>query len=169
MCCYDLVSKIESRDSNLSLRTRFEGASGEGEMHKRGLGEAAVSPRERHCARLTLVIFALLFLLPWHAFAAPPPDAELTYQEWFEHLQQPTGLRMPCCSVADCHFATSRTTKNGYEVAIKDSWVAVPSNDVLQESSNPTGRAVICYREVVNPATDRTDIMIFCFVRPPES
>ena len=80
---------------------------------------------------------------------------------------------MPCCSIADCHVTTSRVTPVGYEVAIDDSWVVVPPDRVLEQVSNPTGRAVVCYRHVITPANggdiNERGIMIFCFVRPPET
>ena len=107
------------------------------------------------------------------AYAAPPPDSNLENQQWFESLLQPGARHLPCCSIADCHVATSRVTPIGYEVAIDNSWVAVPPDRVLQEVSNPTGRAVVCYRHILNPGSsgdiDQPGIMIFCFVRPPET
>ena len=60
------------------------------------------------------------------ALAAPPSDTELTHQRWFESLLQPGERHLPCCSIADCHITTSRVTNAGYEVAIDDSWIAVP-------------------------------------------
>ena len=107
------------------------------------------------------------------ALAAPPPDTELTNQQWFESLLQPGGRHLPCCPIADCHVTTSRVTNAGYEVAIDDSWVAVPADKVVQQVSNPTGRAVVCYRHILNPGNsgdiDQPGIMIFCFVRPPDT
>jgi hypothetical protein len=107
------------------------------------------------------------------AFAVPPPDTTLANQQWFENLRQPNGRHLPCCSIADCHVTASRVTANGYEVAIDDAWIAVPPERIVQQISNPTGRAVVCYRSVRDPEmrgeVDRTGVMIFCFVRPPES
>jgi hypothetical protein len=107
------------------------------------------------------------------ALAAPPANTELTNQQWFENLLQPGGRHLPCCSVADCHVTTSRVTNAGYEVVIEKSWVAVPADRVVQQVSNPTGRAVVCYRHILNPGTsgdiDQAGIMIFCFVRPPDA
>ena len=125
--------------------------------------------------RLVGGIFVTAVILgPAHiALAAPPSDTELTNQRWFESLLQPGGRHLPCCSIADCHITTSRVTNAGYEVAIDDSWIAVPVDRIVQQVSNPTGRAVVCYRRVLNPGNsgdiDQSGIMIFCFVRPPET
>jgi hypothetical protein len=114
-------------------------------------------------------VAALLLSVVCSAAAAPPPDTALTYQQWFESLKQPDEHHLPCCSVADCHFATARASGIGYEVAIETAWVAVPSDRILERVSNPTGRAVVCYRHILDIDNDHNDIIrIFCFVRPPE-
>jgi|SRR5690242_16694071 hypothetical protein len=101
--------------------------------------------------------------------AAPPPNTDLENKLWFESLTQPGGLHLPCCSIADCHLTTSRSSSAGYEALIEGAWRTVPADRVLQKISNPTGRAVVCYRRVVEPLIERSEIMIFCFVRPPET
>jgi len=119
------------------------------------------------------LVAALVLGLANLALAAPPPNTELTNQQWFESLLQPGGRHLPCCSIADCHVTTSRVTIAGYEVVIEDSWVAVPADRVVQQISNPTGSAVVCYRHILNPGNsgdiDQPGIMIFCFVRPPDA
>jgi len=116
---------------------------------------------------------AMIFGFAHLALAAPPADTELANQQWFESLLQPGERHLPCCSIADCHITTSRVTNAGYEVAIEDSWIAVPVDRIVQHVSNPTGRAVVCYRHVLNPGNsgdiDQAGIMIFCFVRPPDT
>jgi hypothetical protein len=104
------------------------------------------------------------------AAAAPPPDTALTYQQWFESLEQPGKRHLPCCSVADCHFAIARVTAIGYEVAIENSWVVVPADRIVEHTSNPTGRPVVCYRHIFDIENNsHPDIIrIFCFVRPSD-
>jgi hypothetical protein len=115
------------------------------------------------------LVATLLLSLVSGAAAAPPPNTALTYQQWFESLKQPDEHHLPCCSVADCHFATARATGIGYEVAIETAWVAVPSDRILERVGNPTGRAIVCYRHILDIDNDHNDIIrIFCFVRPPE-
>lgn len=109
-----------------------------------------------------------LFASLGQASAAPPADADLQNHAWFESLQQPGERHLLCCSIADCHLAASRISQDGYEVAIENSWVAVPADRVLQNVSNPTGRAVVCYRHIVDPELKQWELRIFCFVRPPE-
>lgn len=129
--------------------------------------------------RLTIRLFvgffaaAIVLGVAHRALAAPPSNTDLSNQQWFESLLQPGGRHLPCCSIADCHVTTSRVTNAGYEVVIDDSWVAIPADRVVEQVSNPTGRAVVCYRHILNPGNsgdiDQSGIMIFCFVRPPET
>jgi hypothetical protein len=117
----------------------------------------------------SFVAAALLLASLCKVIAAPPADAELQNRAWFESLEQPGERHLPCCSVADCHLTASRASQTGYEVEIEDSWIVVPDDRVLEDVSNPTGRAVVCYRRVVNPDLNQSELRIFCFVRPPET
>ena len=133
-------------------------------------------PRDQRSSIAAFPLFLVTISLvsfSFHAVAAPPADAELGLRSWFEGLRQPGGRQLPCCSIADCRLAASRVTPSGYEVMIDAAWIAVPADRVLQQVSNPTGHAVVCYRHVRDPkqtgATDRSGISIFCFVRPPET
>lgn len=123
---------------------------------------------------LSLAIFVVSGLVLLFAFlsqgaAAPPADAELQNRAWFESLEQPGEHHVLCCSIADCRIASSRESPQGYEVAIENAWIAVPADRVLQNVSNPTGRAVVCYRRVLDPAVKNWELRIFCFVRPAET
>lgn len=121
------------------------------------------------CIRNGGVAVVLLLASLFQASAAMPADGELQNRAWFESLEQPGERHLLCCSIADCHLATSRASQSGYEVAIEHAWIVVPADRVLLNVSNPTGRAVVCYRRVVNPDLDRWELRIFCFVRPPET
>ena len=103
------------------------------------------------------------------ATAAPAPGTELQHRAWFESLEQPGERHLLCCSIADCHVTSSRASQNGYEVAIDSAWLVVPADRVLNNVSNPTGRAVVCYRRVINLDNKQWELRIFCFVRPPET
>ena len=116
----------------------------------------------------SVVAMALLFASLCQVSAAPPANADLQNHAWFEGLEQPGERHLLCCSIADCHLTASRISQDGYEVAIENSWIAVPADRVLQNVSNPTGRAVVCYRHIVNPEIKQWELKIFCFVRPPE-
>lgn len=87
--------------------------------------------------------------------AAPPPDNNLQYKEWFESLRQP-GTQALCCSISDCRMTNYRTNADGYEVPINNHWVRVPPDKVLNRIPNPTGHGVVCYTPPEN---------ILCFVR----
>ncbi|HUZ74231.1 MAG TPA: hypothetical protein VMU87_14715 [Stellaceae bacterium] len=93
------------------------------------------------------------------AKAAPPKNADPALAPWFNGLRQP-GTGASCCSTADCRISQYRTEADGYEVLIDGQWVRVPPEAVLDHTSNPTGRAVVCYLP---------DHQILCFVRPAET
>jgi hypothetical protein len=93
------------------------------------------------------------------AFAAPPPNSDMTYAPWFHSLRQP-GTGMSCCSIADCRETDFRTNGDHYEALIQSQWVRVPNDKVLPRADNPTGRAVVCW-------TPWEGVM--CFVRGPET
>jgi len=93
------------------------------------------------------------------AYAAPPENADSSLAPWFQSLRQP-GSGISCCSMADCRAIEYRTSATGYEAFIDDKWLAVPPDRVLQNTANPTGRAVACYI----PGRG-----ILCFVRPAET
>ncbi|HUN50291.1 MAG TPA: hypothetical protein VMU42_04215 [Candidatus Sulfotelmatobacter sp.] len=107
---------------------------------------------------LLAVSFLVLAASGGEVMAQPPPGSNLTFKDWFQSLQQP-GTQSSCCSIADCHLTSYRTTANGYEVPINGRWIAVPPDRVLQHVANPTGSGVVCY---LVP----DDIM--CFVRATE-
>jgi len=103
------------------------------------------------------------------ALAAPPENADPTLAPWFQSLKVP-GTHESCCSIADCRITDYKQSKDGYEVLIdarfdlfpeqKPGWMAVPPERVLEQTDNPTGRAVVCYV----PSRG-----ILCFVRPAET
>jgi hypothetical protein len=87
------------------------------------------------------------------AFGAPPENADPALAPWFRSLAQP-GTGISCCSIADCRPVEARITPSGYEIHVKDKWVAVPPDKILHGKENPTGKPVAC---VLND-------QILCFV-----
>jgi hypothetical protein len=111
-----------------------------------------------HAAGLGVTALAALALsVP--ALAAPPANADPSLAPWFQSLRQP-GTGTSCCSIADCRMTEYRTTRSGYEALVGKKWLPVPPDRVLQHTTNPTGRAIVCYL----PGEG-----ILCFVRPAES
>jgi hypothetical protein len=108
---------------------------------------------ERHTAhknnspRWTMgTLVALCVLLPTVASAVPPSNMtpDPTMHEWFESLRQP-GTQQPCCSISDCRFTSYEERDGHYEINV-DGWkYTVPDENVLHMTTNPTGRAVVCY------------------------
>ena len=109
----------------------------------------------RSCRDVASKLGAVLILFVGSASAAPPPDSNLQYKDWFESLRQP-GTMALCCSISDCRMTAYRTDAEGYEVPINNRWVRVPPDKVLNRIANPTGRGVVCYTPPEN---------ILCFVR----
>jgi hypothetical protein len=111
-------------------------------------------------------VIAVSLLLTLAAHARPPETADPALAPWFQQLHQPrTGA--PCCSVADCRPTSFRQGPDGYEALIEDKWdvapalwVRVPQDKILDETTNPTGTAVVCWI----PGTG-----VLCFVRPAET
>ena len=122
----------------------------------------------RTCIVNGLIAVVLLLASLSRASAAPPADSELRNHAWFESLEQPGERHVLCCSIADCHLTAARVAHDAYEVAIENAWIVVPADRVLQNVSNPTGRAVVCYRHILDPELKQWGLRIFCFVRPPE-
>lgn len=98
--------------------------------------------------------------------AAPPDNADPALAPWFKSLRQPiTGAE--CCSISDCRPAEVRRDGQGYEVQVDQKWnvstvfwLRVPAERILDQRTNPTGKAVLCYTPEAG---------ILCFVPPPES
>ena len=135
----------------------------------RDLTARAARKRARQLAIFIAGGLVMLFASLSQGTAAPPSNAELQNRAWFESLEQPGERHLLCCSIADCRISSSRATPEGYEVAIENAWIAVPADRVLQNVSNPTGRAVVCYRRVLDPEVKNWELRIFCFVRPAET
>lgn len=70
------------------------------------------------------------------AHAAPPPDADGRYHDWFRSLIVPGSLSTPCCTVADCRMVASRwNDQTGHYEArvIRDVFSNALRNSVLYE------------------------------------
>lgn len=113
---------------------------------------------------VTQVMAIALSVAPVHAL--PPDNADPALAPWFKSLKQP-GTGAECCSIADCRSAEVRRDGQGYEVKVDRKWhlsstfwLRVPAERILDERSNPTGGAVLCYTPEAG---------ILCFIPPPES
>lgn len=115
----------------------------------------------------TSVTGAIAFILSAASvYALPPDNADPSLAPWFKSLKQP-GTGAECCSIADCRPAEVRRDSQGYEVKIDQKWhvsstfwLRVPAERILDEHTNPTGSAVLCYTPEAG---------ILCFVPPPDS
>lgn len=107
--------------------------------------------------KAALIAGLLVWAVPT-ALAAPPEGADPTLAPWYQSLRDPqTGGG--CCSIADCRPVEYRIDGDRYEVLWEEKWRPVPPEKVLQQTDNPTGRAVACVYQ------DK----ILCFVRPSET
>jgi hypothetical protein len=115
---------------------------------------------------IRLAIAVVLLLLVVAAYARPPENADPALAPWFQQLHQPNTGAL-CCSLADCRPTSFRQNPDGYEALIDDKWdispafwVRVPQDKILEETTNPTGSAVVCW-------VPRGGVL--CFVRPAET
>jgi len=121
--------------------------------------------------RVALFLASLVALLATTAPAEARPPAHFDPQlhQWFESLKQP-GTAMGCCSESDCHILADsewRETKDGYEIRVRDRWVVVPPENILDHQPNPTGNVVACYNAV--NSDQGLLVHVFCFVRGTET
>lgn len=86
--------------------------------------------------------------------AAPPPNANPAFSDWFGSLIDP-DTTAPCCSVADCRIVEHRIVRDHFEVEVEGRWVGIPEEKVLHRTDNPTGQAVLCSSKALG---------ILCFV-----
>lgn len=93
--------------------------------------------------RLWLLVGAAVLTVGSVALAAPPENADPALAPWFRSLAQP-GTGISCCSIADCRPVDTRITPSGYEIFVKDQWLTVPPEKILQGKQNPTGKPVAC-------------------------
>lgn len=107
---------------------------------------------------LASALSGLIFLVIAGALAAPPPDSDGRYANWFQSLRQP-GTGSSCCSISDCRMTEYRAAPDGYEVLLAGRWILVPQDKIVRGVSNPTGRAVVC----------ALNTQILCFVTPEET
>ncbi len=119
---------------------------------------------------LAAVVGALLagWLTP--APARPPANYNPALHAWFESLKEP-GTGIGCCSEADCHILQPgelKQTKDGYQVRVRNLWIKVPPDKILEHQYNPTGGTVACYGPG-RTADDAAKIVIFCFIRGTET
>jgi hypothetical protein len=90
-----------------------------------------------------LLVGAAVLVVGSAALGAPPENADPALAPWFRSLAQP-GTGISCCSIADCRPVDARITSTGYEIFVKDQWLTVPPEKVLQGKQNPVGRPVAC-------------------------
>jgi hypothetical protein len=118
-------------------------------------------------AELLVAVVMLLAIGVPTTYAAPPENADPALAPWFQSLQIP-GSHISCCSQSDCRPVDYRTVGDYYEALLtpeqfgravpQSLWIRVPFDRVLQRVDNPTGKAILCWRNSV-----------LCFVRPPET
>lgn len=121
---------------------------------------------------MTRIIYAALaiaalaaILLAQTVFARPPENADPALAPWFQSLHTKEGVG--CCSIADCRPVEYRIEKDHFEALIGKQfgenvtphWEPVPPDHILQNTRNPTGRAIACWVPYLQHR-------ILCFVLP---
>ncbi len=120
--------------------------------------------------RLVVVVCVTVLAGIAPALARPPANYNPALHAWFESLKEP-GTGIGCCSESDCHILTPeelKQTKEGYQVRVRNLWVKVPPDKILEHQWNPTGGVVACYGPG-RTVDDSANIVIFCFIRGTET
>ena len=93
---------------------------------------------------MLLLCWLFGFILAQAHAAAPQAQSDPVLHAWFELLRQPQTNDL-CCSISNCHFTTYSVQDGHFNVTV-DGWVyVIPENVILRSTTNPTGRAVICF------------------------
>lgn len=120
--------------------------------------------------RAVAAIWVMILAAMGSGHAQPPTHYNPALHAWFESLKEP-GTGIGCCSESDCHILTPeelKQTKDGYQVRVRNLWIRVPPDKILEHQWNPTGGVVACYgpgRDVQSQAS----VVIFCFIRGTET
>ncbi|HXE16476.1 MAG TPA: hypothetical protein VN632_04555 [Stellaceae bacterium] len=120
----------------------------------------------RLLAPVCVIVLALIEAAP----AKPPAHVNPALHAWFESLKEP-GTGIGCCSEADCHILQAdelKQTKDGYQIRVRNLWIKVPPDKILEHQWNPTGGVVACYGPG-RDAGDQDAIKIYCFIRGTET
>ncbi len=110
--------------------------------------------------KLVKLVMPVVFAcgLAFAASAAPPPEANPAFSEWFNSLQRPDGGGSCCSVTTDCRITEFRRDGDHYQAVYNGDWVNVPERAVLHRRDNPLGRAVLCAMK------SGRQVHIFCFV-----
>lgn len=101
---------------------------------------------------------AAIVLTTGMALAAPPPNADGRFADWFRSLKD--GMGHSCCDISDCRRTTARIGPAGYQARTPEGdWVDVPTEKIIRRD-NPVGDAVMCWL----PGRG-----VMCFVPPLEA
>jgi hypothetical protein len=113
-----------------------------------------------------LAFVSVAILAMASASAAPPPNADEEYKEFYHGLRVPNGYS-GCCDESDCRPVQSRATKEGWKVFVDketfgetapDNWVLVPEKSIIvnpPKARRPVD-AIVCW----------VNFKVLCFTPP---
>ena len=81
-------------------------------------------------------LLAAFLLVAASAHAAPPPNADPQFRDWFSSLRVP-GTPTPCCSASDCRMVDSRwngATQHYEARVVRDVFSNALRNSILYEN-----------------------------------
>jgi hypothetical protein len=80
-----------------------------------------------------------LFLVAVSAHAAPPPDANGQFRDWFRSLRVPGLPDAPCCTLADCRMVEARWndgTQHYEAMVAREAFVSVPGKPISSQQED---------------------------------
>ena len=87
--------------------------------------------------RFISIVGAVLLGVP--AYAAPPPDANGQFRDWFRNLKVPGLPDAPCCTLADCRMVEARWNDRTlhYEAMVaREAFVSVPGKPIRSQQDD---------------------------------
>jgi hypothetical protein len=95
--------------------------------------------------RVSHLLIALL-LVAASTRAAPPPNADPQFRDWFSSLRVPGSSFTPCCSVSDCRMVDSRwngDTQHYEAKVVRDVFSNALRNNIFYENDTEAFNAAL--------------------------
>lgn len=127
------------------------------------------------------IVSVLILSVPALAHDHNEPNLD----SWYQSLQRPDRPQygyqgiVSCCNKEDCHPTEAEHRGDDWWAQLiemhggegtPNAWVKVPPEKILKNTTNPTGRAVLCHTQAwVGSTFSPGSVVLYCFVPGFES